>query len=255
VFSFVELIAYRFCNLHKQRLEAISGCRPLVTASSRILVRTAPARPGEPGCPDTPAAEEESSVSAIEALAPSEPAAACDGQDTAVPSPPPGGPPPTGQCCGLRVLNGRPDQVRAARQFVREHLACHPAAGDAALVASELAANSVTHSASGLGGRFLIRVTALDGRHALVGVTDQGGPFAPQNAAPDGESGRGLVVVRRLACMFLITDHDGFRTFTAIVPAADPTPPDSSGAPGQPLTATTPATTSSGPERVHDDAT
>jgi anti-sigma regulatory factor (Ser/Thr protein kinase) len=144
----------------------------------------------------------------------------------------PGGcPPPVGQCCGLRVLSGRPDQVRAARQFVRQHLAGHPAAGDAVAVASELAANSVMHSTSRLdAGRFLIRVSAIDGQHAAVTVTDQGGPFAPQATAPDSESGRGLAVVRSLACLFRVHDHDGLRTFTAIIPA----PP---GAPGRPLAA------------------
>ncbi len=197
-----------------------------------------------------------SHVSAIQALASREPAAARDGQNMAMPDCSAGSPPPAGQCCGLRVLKGRPDQVRAARQLVREHLADHPAAGDASLLASELASNSVMHSASRFGGgRFLIRVTALDGQLAAVTVTDQGGPFTPQETAPDGESGRGLAVVRALACLFRVHDHDGLRTFTAIVAGPNATAPDPQGAPG-PLTARTPAATRS-PDgtRVHDRAT
>ena len=173
-------------------------------------------------------------MSAIQALAPREPTAASDVQNTVMPGLPAGGRLPAGQCCGLRVLDGRPDQVPVVRQFVRQHLAGHPAAGDAVAVASELAANSVMHSASRFSaGRFLIRVTAIDGQHAAVTVTDQGGPFAPQATAPDGESGRGLAVIRSLACLFRVHDHDGLRTFTAIIPA----PPDPPGALGKPLAA------------------
>jgi len=99
--------------------------------------------PDEPGCTVTPAAEEGAHVSALQALGPREPAAGRDGQNAVMPGLPAGSLPSGRQCCGLRVLDGRPDQVRAARQFVRQHLAGHPAAGDAVLVASELAANSV----------------------------------------------------------------------------------------------------------------
>ena len=159
---------------------------------------------------------------AMQALAPRGPGAALDSGNPVLPGLAKDCPPAAEWCCGLRVLDGRPDQVRAARQFVRQHLAGHPAAADAVAVASELAANSVMHSASRLpSGRFLIRVTALDGLHAAVVVTDQGGPFALQATARDGESGRGLAVVRGLACLFRIHEHDGLRTFTAIV-AADP---------------------------------
>jgi anti-sigma regulatory factor (Ser/Thr protein kinase) len=185
-------------------------------------------------------------VSAIQALTPRKPVAARDGQNTAMPSVAAVSLRTAGLCCGLRVLDGRPDQVRAARQFVRQHLAGHPAVGDAVAVASELVANSVTHSASRFGGgRFLIRVTALDGLHAAVTVTDQGGTFAPKPTARDSESGRGLAVVRSLACLFRICDHDGLRTFTAVIPAPGATPPDPPGEPDQPLTAGKPATTRS----------
>lgn len=177
-------------------------------------------------------------MSFTRALAPREPRAERADQATAVLELLAVGLSSAGLCWGLRVLAGRPDQVRVARQVVRQHLADHPAAVDAVVVASELAANSVTHSASRLdSGRFLIRAAALDGCHAVVAVTDQGGPFAPQTTDPDGESGRGLTVVRSLACLFDICDHDGYRTFAAVIAAG---PDTASGAsPCQPFAAET----------------
>jgi anti-sigma regulatory factor (Ser/Thr protein kinase) len=193
-------------------------------------------------------------VSAIQALALSEPGAARDAEDT-MPGLAVGSPPSAGQCCGLRVLNGAPDQVKVARHLVRHHLAGHPAAADAELVASELAANSVMHSASRFGdGQFIIRVTALDGRYAAVTVTDQGGPFAPHATATDGESGRGLTVVRSLACLFRIYDHDRLRTFTAIISAEpDAALPDPPGAPGQQTITARTAAAARSAERTHID--
>ena len=47
-----------------------------------------------------------------------------------------------------RVFAGHPDQVVHARRFVRRSLPDSPAAGDAALLTSELAANAIQHTAS-----------------------------------------------------------------------------------------------------------
>ena len=47
-----------------------------------------------------------------------------------------------------RTFCGRADQVGQVRRDLARHLAGCPAADDAVLIASELAANSVTHSAS-----------------------------------------------------------------------------------------------------------
>jgi hypothetical protein len=46
------------------------------------------------------------------------------------------------------VFPGRTDQIRHARHQITRHLAGHPAAADAALIISELAANAVLHSQS-----------------------------------------------------------------------------------------------------------
>ena len=100
-----------------------------------------------------------------------------------------------------RVFPGSPDQVREVRDYVRAGFAAHPAAGDAVQVASELAANSVVHSASGsAGGIFLVHLVRLSGQDVAVIVTDLGGPDEPRGrqAGPDCETGRGLAVAHSL---------------------------------------------------------
>jgi len=117
-------------------------------------------------------------------------------------------------------------QVRAVRRFVRDSLAEHPAAEETEIVASELVTNSVIHSASCLpGGRFVIRLAVIDKQRAGVVVTDEGGPFCPSAEALglDSESGRGLEVVQALSSLFWVHEHDGFRSFCAVV-ATLPTP-------------------------------
>ena len=132
---------------------------------------------------------------------------------------PPGWPLSGGPACPGRVFAGTADQVRAVRRFVGEHLTGHPAHDDAVVIASELASNSVSHSFSrGAEGRFLVHVLVLGPGHGAVIVTDAGGPPIPAaGAGPDAESGRGLTVVRSLACWFAIQDHDGLRTFAAVI--------------------------------------
>lgn len=46
----------------------------------------------------------------------------------------------------VRAYPGRADQVREARKFLTNALDSHPAASDAVLCLSELAANAVLHS-------------------------------------------------------------------------------------------------------------
>jgi anti-sigma regulatory factor (Ser/Thr protein kinase) len=121
----------------------------------------------------------------------------------------------------VRVFGSTPDQVRAVRQFVRDHLTGHPAASDAVVVASELATNSIMHSTSGRsGGQFLVHAAVTGHRQAGLIVTDQGGPFRPgwQARGRQVESGRGLAVVRSLTTLFRICNHDsGHRTFIALI--------------------------------------
>ncbi len=96
-----------------------------------------------------------------------------------------------------RSFPGTADQVGQARRFLAGLLGDCPGAGDAVLCLSELAANAVRHSRSARpGGLFTVRVSRA-GRWLRVGVTDEGGPWAPR-AAGDGD-GRGLLIVRSIA--------------------------------------------------------
>jgi serine/threonine-protein kinase RsbW len=138
---------------------------------------------------------------------------------------------PAWACCGPGgsaswVFLGRGEQVRAVRAFARSVLAGHPAVDDAVMVASELGANAVTHSASGRhGGLFMVHLAWVSATHAAVIVTDQGAGGALRIKAADGdaESGRGLAVVRALShTVEFSRDASGLRSVLAVVPADPP---------------------------------
>ena len=79
------------------------------------------------------------------------------------------------------------------RRDIASHLAGHPAVDDAVLIASELAANSVLHSASA-GAYFTVRCRAYPG-HVRIEVEDLGGPWRP--GRPDSRP-HGLDIIRAL---------------------------------------------------------
>src|SRR5437868_2010363 len=93
-----------------------------------------------------------------------------------------------------RTFHGRADQVSQVRREVARYLAGCPAADDAVLIASELAANSVTHSASG-GEFFTVRCEAHPG-YVWIEVEDLGGPW--QLRQPDDRP-HGLDIITALA--------------------------------------------------------
>ena len=74
-----------------------------------------------------------------------------------------------------RTFHGRTDQVAWVRREIAAHLDGCPAADDAVLIASELAANAVTHSASA-GEFFTIRCEAHPG-YVWIECEDLGGPW------------------------------------------------------------------------------
>ena len=85
---------------------------------------------------------------------------------------------------------GSPEQVQRVRAHLRTFLSGCLIADEAILVASELAANAVTHSSSRKpGGRFIVRAEVRPGNYARVEVKDQGGIWAghrPRDGRPHG---------------------------------------------------------------------
>ena len=96
-----------------------------------------------------------------------------------------------------QVLSAHADQVKVARAFIAAVLAACPAAGDAVLCVSELAANAVLHSASRYpGGTFTVRAAIADD-HVRVEVEDNGGRW--EERPHHDNRPHGLDIVRELA--------------------------------------------------------
>jgi anti-sigma regulatory factor (Ser/Thr protein kinase) len=99
-----------------------------------------------------------------------------------------------------RAFGGRPDQIAHVRAFVRQVLGSAPVLDEAVLLASELSANAVTHTASGADGTFDVCI-GLRSRSLRVEVRDLGSPGVPVARQQDGlaEDGRGLGLVSLVA--------------------------------------------------------
>jgi anti-sigma regulatory factor (Ser/Thr protein kinase) len=98
-----------------------------------------------------------------------------------------------------RAFPAVPAQIREARRFVAGILAGCPAADDTILCLSELVTNATVHSHSRQpGGHFTIRAAIQVGR-LRVEVQDEGGPWTLPVRPPDGQHGRGLLIVGQLA--------------------------------------------------------
>jgi anti-sigma regulatory factor (Ser/Thr protein kinase) len=109
------------------------------------------------------------------------------------------------------VLAGTTASAAASRQLVDDALAVAgscPAADDAALIVSELAANAVQHTRSGKGGEVRVTVAVAPGEWVAILVSDDGPdegavPAIPaQRASADAESGRGLLLVAALSTAY-----------------------------------------------------
>ncbi len=104
--------------------------------------------------------------------------------------------PPVRVSC--RDFPARPEQVGHARRFLAAVLGGCPVADDTLLCLSELASNSVLHSASNRpGGAFMVRVEIRQGDYLRIEVRDEGGPWEERLGA-DGRV-HGLGIVRALA--------------------------------------------------------
>jgi anti-sigma regulatory factor (Ser/Thr protein kinase) len=103
---------------------------------------------------------------------------------------------------GSVTLVGRPEYVRAARQFVTRTIGDdHPKADAAVLLTSELVTNAVTHSRSRLPGGTIELVVATKSSGLLISVTDNGSDSQVPaiGVRPGGENGHGLLLVEKLA--------------------------------------------------------
>ncbi len=121
-----------------------------------------------------------------------------------------------------RRFCGNVRQVSAVRRFIRAELGDHAALDAAVLAASELAANAITHTASGRpGGHFDVCVGVDDGSVTIL-VVDEGGPAEPeqQHADASAEQGRGLDLVAALAGGFTVLVDGQSRGVLVVVPSA-----------------------------------
>jgi anti-sigma regulatory factor (Ser/Thr protein kinase) len=98
-----------------------------------------------------------------------------------------------------RDYPGTASQASRVRADLAQIASVFPAADELTLLASELAANAITHSRSGEpGGTFTVRAWLCPGDHAWIEVIDQGGDWASPNP-DDDEHGRGLGIVAAIA--------------------------------------------------------
>jgi anti-sigma regulatory factor (Ser/Thr protein kinase) len=111
----------------------------------------------------------------------------------------------------IRVFLGARHEVRNVRAFVREAVEGYPVADDVVLLASEVAANAVVHTASGDGGTFTV-VVRRGGQAVRVEIHDGGSRASPVACAAEAHasSGRGLALVESLAGRWgYLGDRDG----------------------------------------------
>lgn len=107
-----------------------------------------------------------------------------------------------------RVFPGSAEQVAAVRAFVTAEVAGFTDLDEVMLLASEVAANAVLHTRSGLpGGVFTVSVARGCDR-VRVEVIDQGAHLVPA-VRSDDEHGRGLLVVNMLASRWGVTVEPG----------------------------------------------
>lgn len=131
-----------------------------------------------------------------------------------------------------RVFPGAECQVGVLRRWLCSLLPECPARDDVALVASELGANAVEHTASGRGDWFAVEVTRHPAR-ILIAVADAGAATGPREVNdPDSESGRGMFLVRALSERYGTCGDEHGRLVWADIPWQDPASPAPAESPG-----------------------
>ena len=108
------------------------------------------------------------------------------------------GPGATSGIAQTRSFDRSADQVPAARRFVRQTLAGHPASLDAELLTCELVTNAVQHAADAAA---ISVVVIQQGQYVHVDVIDDGHVGLPhwREASGHDESGRGFQLVNEIA--------------------------------------------------------
>ncbi|NBM17070.1 ATP-binding protein [Streptomyces sp. GC420] len=113
---------------------------------------------------------------------------------------------------------GFPEEVSRARRWTRDILRGSPHAEDAELIVSELSANAVLHTASGLPHGCFHLALAVSAQVVALSVTDAGSASTTPKIRPldqHAEHGRGLGMVSALAHRLVIHDSRQGRTVTA----------------------------------------
>ncbi|WP_075733820.1 ATP-binding protein [Streptomyces acidiscabies] len=113
---------------------------------------------------------------------------------------------------------GIPEEVSRARRWTRDILRGSPFVDDAELIVSELSANAVLHTASGLDAGSFHLALAVSPQVVALSVTDHGGTeTAPkiERQEQDAEHGRGLGMVSAIAHRVVVRKSDQGHTITA----------------------------------------
>ncbi len=106
-----------------------------------------------------------------------------------------------GSLAETRTFTRRPEEVPAARRFVRDALRDHPGSMDAELLACELITNAIQHAADASAITVVVVRHGEQGQYVHVDVIDDGHTGLPhwREAGRSDESGRGFQLVNEIA--------------------------------------------------------
>jgi anti-sigma regulatory factor (Ser/Thr protein kinase) len=125
-----------------------------------------------------------------------------------------------------RVFPGQAAQLRPMRSWMESLLPDCPARDDAVAVANELAGNAVRHTASKDPGNTFLTVVSWREQAVRIAVADGGATTAPRMISdPEGEDGRGLIMVAALSVRTGVSGDERGRVVWADIPWAGDGPP------------------------------